>query len=124
MNSQYGLTNVTSSKQKQLKSLETKLQALTGSLNSLTEKYDKGTDEADNQTNINVQNITRVEGFNDYLTTIKQNNDEIKKFDSDITENILKDSDIVVLQKNYSYLFWSILAVSTVLVSMNIVKKS
>ena len=36
---------------------------------------------------------------------------------------ILKDSDIVVLQKNYNYLFWSILAAGTVLVSMNIVKK-
>lgn len=38
-------------------------------------------------------------------------------------DNILKDSDIVVLQKNYDYLFWSILAAGTVLVSMNILKK-
>ena len=37
--------------------------------------------------------------------------------------NILTDSDIVVLQKNYDYLFWSILAGGAVLVSMNIVKK-
>jgi len=28
-----------------------------------------------------------------------------------------------VLQKNYDYLFWSILAVGTVLVSMNVLKK-
>ena len=38
-------------------------------------------------------------------------------------ENILSDSDIVVLQKNYDYLFWSILATGTVVVAMNIVKK-
>ena len=38
-------------------------------------------------------------------------------------DRILDDSDIVVLQKNYDYLFWSILAAGTVLVSMNIVKK-
>jgi hypothetical protein len=36
---------------------------------------------------------------------------------------ILDDSDIVVLQKNYDYLFWSILAVGAVIISMNIVKK-
>jgi len=36
---------------------------------------------------------------------------------------ILNDSDIVVLQKNYSYLFWTILATGTVLVTMNIAKK-
>ena len=33
---------------------------------------------------------------------------------------ILENSDIVVLQKNYEYMFWSILAAGTVLVAMNI----
>lgn len=36
---------------------------------------------------------------------------------------IVDDSDIVVLQRNSSYLLWSILAVGTVLVSINIVRK-
>ena len=38
-------------------------------------------------------------------------------------DNILNDSDITVLQENYAYLFWSILAVGTVLVTMNVSKK-
>ena len=44
----------------------------------------------------------------------------IKDFNSPNVENILNDSDITVLQKNYNYLFWSILATGTVLVTMNI----
>ena len=118
MGTQYGLTNITSSKQKQLASLQTKMNALTGSLNSLTGKYNTSSYQADTQTTANVN------GVNNHLKTIKQTNNQIKGFGSDIAENILNDSDIVVLQKNYSYLFWSILAVSTVLISMNIAKKS
>jgi hypothetical protein len=65
-------------------------------------------------------------GIDKYLQNIKDTNREIKSVVGATTgglQNILKDSDIIVLQKNYDYLFWSILAVGTVLVSMNIVKK-
>ena len=37
-------------------------------------------------------------------------------------QNIVNDSDIMVLQENYKYLFWSILAAGTVLVAMNLNK--
>ena len=117
MNAQYGLTNVTGSKQKQLSELQTKLDALTGKLNLLSGKYDTGSYQADTQSS------TNANGVNNYLNTIKQTNNKIKDFNSNIVENILKDSDIIVLQKNYNYLFWSILAVSTVLISMNLAKK-
>ena len=35
---------------------------------------------------------------------------------------IVRDSDINILKENYNYYFWSILAVGTVLVTMNITK--
>jgi hypothetical protein len=38
-------------------------------------------------------------------------------------DGIIRDSDITVLKENYNYLFWSILAVGTVLVTMNVTKK-
>ena len=117
MNAQYGLTNVTGSKQRQLSELQTILDVLTSRLNSLSGKYDTGSYQADTQAS------TNANGVNNYLNTIEQTNNKIKDFNSNIVENILKDSDIVVLQKNYNYLFWSILAVSTVLISMNISKK-
>ena len=37
---------------------------------------------------------------------------------------MLQDSDIDVLQKNYEYLLWSILAAGSVLVAMNITKNA
>ena len=61
-------------------------------------------------------------GVEEYLQDLSSNNDKIDLFSTSI-ENILSDSDIVVLQKNYDYLFWSILATGTVVVAMNIVKK-
>jgi hypothetical protein len=38
--------------------------------------------------------------------------------------NILKDTDIIVLQKNTSFLFWSILTVGIVLISINIINRN
>ena len=86
----------------------------------------------------NVQGLTSLFSmFNDKLTEQSSINltesdaqlDELDKtkglianMDNGI-DNILNDTDIMVLQKNYSYLFWSIIAIGTVIVSMNIVKK-
>ena len=57
-----------------------------------------------------------------YYKDIKTTNNKIGTFDTNV-DNIMNDSDIIVLQKNYDYLFWSIIAVTTVIISMNIVKK-
>ena len=86
----------------------------------------------------NVQGLTSLFSmFNDKLTEQSSINltesdaqlDELDKtkglianMDNGI-DNILNDTDIMVLQKNYSYLFWSIIAIGTVIVSMNIIKK-
>ena len=37
--------------------------------------------------------------------------------------NILSDTDILVLQENYSYIFWSILAIAAIIITMNIIRK-
>jgi hypothetical protein len=63
-----------------------------------------------------------TQGVEEYLTDLTKTRTRVKNFNTN-TDNILKDSDIVVLQKNYDYLFWSILAAGSVLVAMNIVKK-
>ena len=89
---------------------------LSSQISDLTNKFDDGTNEAQTQSK------TNVNGIQNYLQGIKTTNKKINNFNTNI-ENILNDSDIVVLQKNYDYLFWSILAVGTVLVTMNIVKK-
>jgi hypothetical protein len=89
---------------------------LSSQLNSLTGKFSNGSYD------IQTQLQTNSQGMKDYAQGIVTANKKVTNFDTNV-ENMLKDSDIVVLQKNYNYLFWSILAVGTVLISMNIAKK-
>jgi hypothetical protein len=48
---------------------------------------------------------------------------QYKLVDSANINGILSDSDIVVLQENYQYLFWSILAIAIVIITINVFKK-
>jgi len=114
--SEYGLANATSTQKQQIEQLQSKLNMLTSQINGYTNKFSSGTDSLNNQSSKN------MEGLGDYLKDYKKTNTTIKNFNTNI-ENILNDSDITVLQKNYDYLFWSILAAGTVLITMNIAKK-
>lgn len=116
ISSEYGLANATSTQKQQLEQLQGRLNMLTSQINGYTNKFSSGTDSLNNQSSKN------MEGLGDYLKDYKKTNTTIKNFSTNI-ENILNDSDITVLQKNYDYLFWSILATGAVLVTMNIVKK-
>jgi len=112
---QYGLANITSTQKEEIGQLESQLNLLSSEINSLTNKFSSGSQSIEQQSNLNTL------GISDYLKDIKKTNHHIKNFNTNI-ENMLNDSDIVVLQKNYDYLFWSILAVGSVLVTMNIMK--
>lgn len=112
----YGLSNMTSVQQEQLSQLQSQLDLLSNQINSLTDNFEEGTNLAETQMNNNVL------GVDNYLTNLTNINDKIVGFDT-TGDNILSDSNIVVLQKNYEYLFWSILATGSVLIAMNIVKK-
>jgi hypothetical protein len=89
---------------------------LSNQISNLTTKFGTGSQTAAKQMTTNTQ------GVGEYLTDLNKTNNKIQNYNTTI-DNILKDSDIVVLQKNYDYLFWSILAAGSVLVGMNIVKK-
>jgi hypothetical protein len=118
--SKYGLSNASSSQKQQLEHLQTKLNLLSSQITKLTNNFQNGTNIAEQQSK---ENVT---GIYDYLTDLTNTNTQSRGVAGETSgniQNILKDSDIVVLQKNYDYLFWSILAAGTVLVSMNIVKK-
>lgn len=114
----YGLSNITETQKQQIIQMETKLNLLTKQINDYTNKYENNSSIAQDQS------FTNISGINQNLQDLNKTNVKIvKENKSNGLNNILKDSDIIVLQKNYDYLFWSILAVGTVLVSMNIVKK-
>jgi hypothetical protein len=112
----YGLSQATSVQKQQLQQMQTTLNLLSNQINNLTNQFSSGGQE------VNQQSETNIQGINSYVKDIKKINKKIKNYDTNY-ENILQDSDIVVLQQNYDYLFWSIIAVTTVIISMNIVKK-
>ena len=117
--SQYGLANASNLQKQELEQLQSRMNLLSSQITELTNKFQGGSIEAANQS------TTNNSGIDKYLKDIKTTNSKIGDVDGENNgniHNILKDSDIVVLQKNYDYLFWSILAAGTVLVSMNIVK--
>jgi hypothetical protein len=49
---------------------------------------------------------------------------QINNYVSDETNvnNILKDNELRALQQNYNYMFWTILAISGVIISMNLMR--
>jgi hypothetical protein len=121
---EYGLPAATSVQKQQLSQLQTKLNMLSNQITDLTNKYQTGSIEAGKQSD---KNLSTMDNYNSDLHTINSkisqlNNVTAEGMTTREIQNILKDSDIVVLQKNYEYLFWSILAAGTVLVSMNVVK--
>jgi hypothetical protein len=112
----YGLSKANSVQKQQLSDLESRLNLITSEINKYTNQFEQGGSKIDDQL------ISNIPGTQEYLKEIGITNTQIKNGSMGV-DRILDDSDIVVLQKNYDYLFWSILAAGTVLVSMNIVKK-
>jgi len=111
-----GLKNATAAQKQQLEQLQTTLKLLASQMSSYTGNYNTGVQTTQSQIDANTQ------GIQDYLNQIQNINNKIQNYDSNI-DNVLNDSDIVVLQKNYDYLFWSILAAGSVLIAMNLMKK-
>ena len=112
----YGLSKANSVQKQQLSDLESRLSLITSEINKFTNQFEQGGSKIDNQL------ISNIPGTQEYLKEIDITNTQIKNGSMGV-DRILDDSDIVVLQKNYDYLFWTILAAGTVLISMNIVKK-
>ena len=110
---EYGLANITSVEKQQLEQLQIRLNILSNQISRQTNSF------KNNDSMINNQGVKNMFGLGTYLNEIDNTNKKIIGFSNNI-ENILNDSDIVVLQENYNYLFWSILAAGTVLLSMNI----
>ena len=83
-------------------------------------ELNKKSDSINNTTGLNTTTIqSNIQKYNDVIvqmsefTDVRENN----------ISNIVKESDIKVLQENYGYMFWSILAIATVIVTMNIMRK-
>ena len=114
--SEYGLASDLSSSQAQLSQIETELNGLANEISSLTGQFETNNASVDKQIKKNMK------GSDVYLSELQKTQTSIKNMSMGIS-NILETSDIVVLQRNYNYMFWSVLAVGIVLVSVTVVKK-
>ena len=112
---QYGLAKITSEQEQQVSQLESQLNSLSSQISQMAQQF------SSNDAQVSQQLKTNVDGSNTYLSELKETNTKIKNYNTNM-DSLLDDSDIVVLQKNYDYMFWTILATGAVLVSMNIVK--
>jgi len=113
MQKKYGLANVISVHKQHLSQLQDKLNLLSSQLNK-------------NVKNIHVNVLKNTEGFEglkhtkDTFLKSQQISKKINKLNTNSSEidNILRDSNIKILQQNYSYMLWSILALGVVIVSV------
>jgi len=113
----YGLSTANSVEKQQLDQLKTRLDQISQQLSD-----DTGTLNTD-EIKVGNQSTLQTQSIGNYLKEYKNTNNKIKNFTSGNMDGIIRDSDINVLKENYNYYFWSILAVGTVLVTMNITKK-
>lgn len=93
------------------------LNAKTQSLLDKTRNYEDNILDVQKQYNIN------NDSYKKYSEENKSNDVMNAAIENDNYMKIVDDSDMVVLQKNTTYLIWSILAVGTVLVSMSVIRK-
>jgi len=117
----YGLTNATSLDTQLLDQMKTKINLLANQINGLTTEFSS----ADNLVNDRIKNnTTGVEGFSNkgYLTQLNDTKKQIRTIDK-YFDSILSDSQIVVSQKNTTYLIWSIVAIGTLIISMKVIRK-
>jgi hypothetical protein len=112
----YGLAKLTSVQKQQLEDVRTQLDLLSQQITNYTNNFGSGSKSAELQMNKNVK------GLGGYLRDLKVTDKKINNYGTSM-DLILNDSDIVALQKNYDYLFWTILAAGTVLVAINLIKK-
>ena len=102
------------------------LDELKGKLAALAEKITEKIQALQNEnSSINNKMVIDQKQMSDNLITYKQINDELKNYKVASYQNIngmLNDTDTLVLQENYQYIFWSVLAIGLVIITMNNVR--
>ena len=117
---QYGIANANIVEKQQLELLQSEIEVLSKKIEDYTKKFSDGSIQIEDQSALNIDSV------DDHIQNIENTNKkitEIGDLQNVSIQNILNDSDTVILQRNYEYLFWSILAAGSVLVTMNIVNK-
>lgn len=112
----FGLNSMNKTKNMMLDKVQNSLnqtsQQLVDKSNLLSSDYSK----------VGNQISTDSAGIDEYLSDYNLVNSKLKAYKETNLTSIVNDSDINVLRENYTYLFWSILAVVGALLTMNFAK--
>lgn len=109
----YGMKRMNSVRMQELGQIRSKLNMLSKDIVAYADKF------GNNKDKLLLQSKVNIKGLADFERDIKNVNRHILNFDLN-HENILDESEILVLKENYNYMFWSILAISSVLVAMSV----
>jgi hypothetical protein len=115
----YELKGSTSVQRQQLQQLQGKLNQISSKIKDNNNKLSNSNDKLFNQSNNNMN--TSKQYMKDYAYMNKGIEEEKER--SVRIDNMLDNSDIVVLQKNYTHGVWTILAIGLLLVTISIAKK-
>jgi protein subunit release factor A len=115
MSQAYGLLPEISKNLNLLTNLESQIESLANQLIQSNVQLESS------QQKVYKQTVKDRKAVDEFLKNYKSIEKQIEKTDTQI--NILNDSDILVLQENYQYLLWTILAIGIVIVGINVLKK-
>ena len=100
-----------------MQQLETRLKQLSSILSGDTNKLVN----ENNKIQLDTEKYNKY--FNDNISKVHKTNHKIKHFDmNNNIDNMLKETEIKTLQENYKYMLWSIIAITIVLVAINVKK--
>ena len=119
MNEKYGLAKVNAVYESKLSNLENRLKAISSEMGENDEIYHLNSKKVINQMNQNQK------GTNDNMKLYFNMLAKIKELSSQLPnqERIASETDIIVLQENYRYTLYSIIAIGAVVVLLNLPKK-
>lgn len=113
------LTNAVSEQNTKIMDLQNKITQVGGEIIIILNNLKKQTADVKSKIGINSDKID-----SDLVMYNKTINDiQNYKNGEDSMNNIVKDTNLLVLYKNYNYMFWSILAISTMIISMKMMGK-
>jgi hypothetical protein len=128
LDKRYGLPEATYDEINQSEKVQNRMQKLSSEMGQMTDKFMQGTNQAIMQNKSNADALQRYQRERDKIEQkIKNMNVGSKEFTfrenfvlRNNVDQIVEDSKIVTIQKNYEYIYWTLLATGTVLVALNI----
>jgi peptidoglycan hydrolase CwlO-like protein len=115
----YGLNTAVSGQQQQLQSWQSQMDSVSDNIVQMAGQFSNSDSLVQSKATQNTQQLLKDKKE---LTQLKKKIGNMKEVIPNF-EQIVDDSNIRLLQENYSYMFWSILAIAIVLITVNMAKR-